>query len=215
MTQKTEKIDVEYLGAESRRTPGLAVDYMLAIVPGEEEDIELYAEAPTVRGEETATYEGLRAEIRRQAEDAGIDPGILAFPYDGGARPWGLEYSTGGMETYLERYETAEEAVDAIRAYRDHLTPEEARRLTATVGTVYLEEDGSWIGVFDDTVDWREIYEIHYVDREGREEVARIRQDNGTSLWRMAREQLPQDVLADIDAYDPEHEELFYRIEGF
>lgn len=78
---------VEYNGGESQ---GRAVDYMHAWVPNPEcefdefadEEIELYAEAPAVEGDETATYEGLRVEIIRQAVAAGIDPKKLKFWYD-------------------------------------------------------------------------------------------------------------------------------------
>ena len=73
---------VEYSGGESREHAGEACDYMLVWVPTSEDDLELYAEAPVVEGDETATYEELRAEIIRQAVAAGINPETLKFWYD-------------------------------------------------------------------------------------------------------------------------------------
>lgn len=55
-----------------------AVDYMICDIDG----IELYAEAQPVEDDETGTYDGLRAEILKQAEAEGIDPETLHFVYD-------------------------------------------------------------------------------------------------------------------------------------
>ena len=76
---------VEYSGGESREHAGEACDYMCVWVPdleSEGDEIEIYAEAPAVEGDETATYEGLRVEIIRQAVAAGINPETLKFWYD-------------------------------------------------------------------------------------------------------------------------------------
>ena len=70
-------INVLYEAGESRQNPGKVVDYMLAEVDG----VELYAEAEN-DGEETATYEALKAEISRQAKASGIDPARLHFWMD-------------------------------------------------------------------------------------------------------------------------------------
>lgn len=72
------KIEVEYKAGESRKNPGEGIDYMLADVDG----VELYAEAEPVEGDETGTYDELRAEIIRQAEENGIDAEKLRFWFD-------------------------------------------------------------------------------------------------------------------------------------
>jgi hypothetical protein len=79
-----KKITVKYEAGESRtrttkaedgRTVALAVDYVLATVTGGEDDeLELYAEAEPVEDDETGTYDDLKAEIVRQAEESKIDP---------------------------------------------------------------------------------------------------------------------------------------------
>lgn len=70
-------IHVEYKGGQSR-LGSHAVDYMRADVDG----VELYAELPPVDGDETGTYEALKAEIIAQAQERGIDASRLAFWYD-------------------------------------------------------------------------------------------------------------------------------------
>ena len=72
------KVEVEYKAGESRKNPGECIDYMLADVDG----VELYAEAEPVEGDETGTYDELRAEIIRQAEENGIDAKKLRFWFD-------------------------------------------------------------------------------------------------------------------------------------
>lgn len=78
------KIEVRYEGGEARMPKyfGQAVDYMLAIVPVEDDEIELYAEAEPVEDDECGTYDDLKAEILRQAEAAGIDAATLKFHFD-------------------------------------------------------------------------------------------------------------------------------------
>jgi hypothetical protein len=83
---------VKYEAGESRTrttkteegsTAMLSVDYMLATTADSEgNEIELYAEAEPAEGDETATYDNLKAEILCQANEFGIDPEILRFPYD-------------------------------------------------------------------------------------------------------------------------------------
>lgn len=70
-------IRVEYKAGQSRYGTH-AVDYMLAEVEG----VELYAEMPPVEGDETGTYEALKAEIIAQAQERGVDASRLAFWYD-------------------------------------------------------------------------------------------------------------------------------------
>jgi hypothetical protein len=72
-----KKVKVEYKGGQSRYGND-AVDYMLAVV----DDIELYAELPPVDGDETGTYDDLKAEIITQAKNHGIDVNRLEFLYD-------------------------------------------------------------------------------------------------------------------------------------
>ena len=80
-----ETINIAFEGGESRMIPGQSVDYMLAEVDG----VELYAEAPIViidedegTVDESANYEGLKADIIEQAKDNGIDPACLRFLWD-------------------------------------------------------------------------------------------------------------------------------------
>ena len=74
------KIRVEYKGGESCVTAGQAVDYMLAKwTDADGDEQELYAEAEPVDGDERGTEEELRAEIIRQAEEAGIAVERLDF----------------------------------------------------------------------------------------------------------------------------------------
>ena len=70
-------IRIEYQSGQSRSGEGIA-DYMRAEVDG----VELYAEAEPVEGDETGTYDELRAEIIRQAEENGIDAEKLLFWFD-------------------------------------------------------------------------------------------------------------------------------------
>lgn len=73
----SEEIPVEYQGGQSRSGESI-VDYMRAEADG----VELYAEAEPVEGDESGTYDELRAEIIRQAEENGIDAGKLQFWFD-------------------------------------------------------------------------------------------------------------------------------------
>ena len=75
------KYNVEYQGGESREIPGVAVDYMLANVMVDGEEIELYAEKEAEK-DETATYEDLKAMILEQAKEYGIAAESLSFYYD-------------------------------------------------------------------------------------------------------------------------------------
>lgn len=60
--------EVDYNGGESRYTPGKAIDYMLLQV----DNVELYAECePDDKGE---SYNELLTEIKRQAEENGLEP---------------------------------------------------------------------------------------------------------------------------------------------
>ena len=70
-----EKYLVHYGSGESRENPGVGVDYMKADIDG----VELYAEMPPVEGDETGTYDALKAEILAQAQARGIDVSCLAF----------------------------------------------------------------------------------------------------------------------------------------
>lgn len=63
-----DALDVDYNGGESRYAPGKAVDYMLLIVGY----VELYAECELDDGD--GTFYPLLAEIKRQAEENGIEP---------------------------------------------------------------------------------------------------------------------------------------------
>ena len=72
------KYNVEYQGGESREIPGVAVDYMLANVMVDGEEIELYAEKEAEE-DETATYEDLKAMILEQAKEYGIAAESLSF----------------------------------------------------------------------------------------------------------------------------------------
>ena len=71
-------ISVEYGGGESLNNPGHAIDYMTAVVDG----VELYAEMEPVDGDETGTYDSLKAAIIEQAAAAGIAVNRLRFWYD-------------------------------------------------------------------------------------------------------------------------------------
>lgn len=75
------KYNVEYQGGESREIPGMAVDYMLANVMVDGEEVELYAEKEAEE-DETATYEDLKAMILEQAKEYGIAAESLSFYYD-------------------------------------------------------------------------------------------------------------------------------------
>lgn len=79
---------VSYQAGESRYQNGKAIDYMLAVVEDRDgEEVELYAEAvnPTWDPEtesytdDTATYDGLCAEIMNQADKANVPYGALKF----------------------------------------------------------------------------------------------------------------------------------------
>lgn len=67
-----------------------AVDWMLAMVELDSENIELYAEkvnhtwdaSKDCYLDETATYDDLKEEIISQAASHRIDVGVLKFPYD-------------------------------------------------------------------------------------------------------------------------------------
>lgn len=71
------KYNVNYSAGEARNGSE-AVDYMIVDVNG----IELYAEAAPDPEDETATYDGLKEEILRQADKNGIDRESLHFLYD-------------------------------------------------------------------------------------------------------------------------------------
>ena len=92
MTREQEiakKINVRYEIGESRNG-NYAVDYMLATVEINGEEIELYAEEenPTWNAEmedyedETATYESLKSEILKQAKEHKVSENELKFMYD-------------------------------------------------------------------------------------------------------------------------------------
>ena len=72
-----KKYNVEYSAGEARNG-NESVDYMLVEIDG----VELYAEAAPDPEDETATYDGLKAEIIRQAEKNGINKEALSFLYD-------------------------------------------------------------------------------------------------------------------------------------
>lgn len=72
---------IEYTVGMARDGTG-AVDYMLGYVITEDGVIELYAEAPISDSDETGTYEALRMEILKQADEKGVDGYSLVFCYD-------------------------------------------------------------------------------------------------------------------------------------
>ena len=76
-----KKYKVTYQGGEGRYTTA-AVDWMMVTVETDDEPIELYAEREIVEGDETATYDDLKADILRQAEENGIDKDSLIFWFD-------------------------------------------------------------------------------------------------------------------------------------
>ena len=76
-----KKYKVEYQGGEGRYTTA-AVDWMMVTIETDDEPIELYAEREMVEGDETATYDDLKADILRQAEENGIDKDSLIFWFD-------------------------------------------------------------------------------------------------------------------------------------
>lgn len=73
----SEEVPVEYQSGQSRSGESI-VDYMRAEADG----VELYAEAEPVEDDEIGTYDELRAEIIRQAEENGIDTEKLRFWLD-------------------------------------------------------------------------------------------------------------------------------------
>lgn len=75
-----QKIKVDYQAGESRFSTK-AVDWMMAVVPTDDEDIELYAESEPGE-DELSTHDELKAEIIAQAKAHGIDPEILEFWLD-------------------------------------------------------------------------------------------------------------------------------------
>lgn len=86
-TYKRNSISVLYAAGESRYLPPFscvfpAVDYMLATIEGEDEDIELYAEATPIDGDECGTYDELKAAILEQAAAHGIPADALSFQFD-------------------------------------------------------------------------------------------------------------------------------------
>lgn len=76
-----KKYKVTYQGGEGRYTTA-AVDWMMVTIETDDEPIELYAEREMVEGDETATYDDLKADILRQAEKNGIDKDSLIFWFD-------------------------------------------------------------------------------------------------------------------------------------
>lgn len=76
-----KKYKVTYQGGEGRYTTA-AVDWMMVTIETDDEPIELYAEREIVEGDETATYDDLKADILRQAEENGIDKDSLIFWFD-------------------------------------------------------------------------------------------------------------------------------------
>lgn len=76
-----KKYKVTYQGGEGRYTTA-AVDWMMVTIETDDEPIELYAEREMVEGDETATYDDLKADILRQAEENGIDKDSLIFWFD-------------------------------------------------------------------------------------------------------------------------------------
>lgn len=76
-----KKYKVTYQGGEGRYTTA-AVDWMMVTIETDDEPIEMYAEREMVEGDETATYDDLKADILRQAEENGIDKDSLVFWFD-------------------------------------------------------------------------------------------------------------------------------------
>lgn len=76
-----KKYKVTYQGGEGRYTTA-AVDWMMVTIETDDEPIELYAEREMVEGDETATYDDLKADILRQVEENGIDKDSLIFWFD-------------------------------------------------------------------------------------------------------------------------------------
>jgi hypothetical protein len=70
------KAKVIFEGGESRDNPGEAVDYMLVTLT---DGTELYAETEAVEDNDWYNFDGLKAEIIKQAEENGIDPDRLYF----------------------------------------------------------------------------------------------------------------------------------------
>ena len=70
------KAKVVFEGGESRYNPEKAADYMLVKLT---DGTELYAEAEPVEGDEWANFDTLKAEILKQAAEAGISPDRLYF----------------------------------------------------------------------------------------------------------------------------------------
>jgi hypothetical protein len=85
-----KKFEVMYSAGESRMNPGKGIDYMLATVEIDGDDIELYAElenptwndATESLDDETATYDDLKTAILEQAAEHGIPAEMLKFHYD-------------------------------------------------------------------------------------------------------------------------------------
>lgn len=74
---------VLYQAGESRYDPSKGIDFMLCRLDRSEwGDIELYAEADPVEGDELGTYDELKAEILKQAEAEGVPADILRFWLD-------------------------------------------------------------------------------------------------------------------------------------
>lgn len=80
-TEITAKITVLYAAGESRYSTA-GIDYMIAKIEDEDEDVELYAEATPVDGDECGTYDELKAAILEQAAEHGIPADALSFQYD-------------------------------------------------------------------------------------------------------------------------------------
>lgn len=81
---KQYKVDYQ---AGTSRYGNKGVDYMLVKVPvkspdGDDFEVELYAEEIPDPNDETATYDALKAEILRMADEAEIEPEKLKFWYD-------------------------------------------------------------------------------------------------------------------------------------
>ena len=70
------KAKVIFEGGESRNNPEKAVDYMLVNLT---DGTELYAEADPVEGNDWANFDTLKAEILKQAAEAGISADRLYF----------------------------------------------------------------------------------------------------------------------------------------
>lgn len=80
---------VLYQAGESRYAPGKGIDFMLCRLNRSEwDDVELYAEADPVPGDEPdtwdelGTYDELKSEILKQAEAEGVPADILHFWLD-------------------------------------------------------------------------------------------------------------------------------------